>query len=98
MIAKLLGTNGVKMAINCPCYCPPGAPEESSMYAVFRPAFWLHYFHEFRCPYCGSLEGNVSRPRSFFERHGLKYLLLRPARCGECYRRCYVPTSVPLQP
>ena len=68
------------------------------MYAAFSPAFWLHFLREFRCPYCGSLEGHVSRPRTFFERHALKCLRLRPARCGECYRRCYVPKRMPLEP
>ena len=46
------------------------------MYAFSSPGFWLRFFREFRCPYCGSLDGYVSRPRTRFERYGLSFLLL----------------------
>jgi hypothetical protein len=68
------------------------------MYAFSSPGFWLRLFREFRCPYCGSPDGYVSRPRTRFERYGLSFLLLRPARCGDCYRRSYFPRRVPLEP
>lgn len=43
----------------------------------------------FRCPKCGSLEGYRSRFRGWAERLFLPLLLLRPARCGDCFRRSY---------
>ena len=42
--------------------------------------------------------GLVSRPRNLFERFGLPLLFMRPARCGDCYRRTWRPVTVPLHP
>ena len=44
---------------------------------------------KFRCPLCGSEMAYRSRPRNFTERFLLPLALLRPVRCGECYRRTY---------
>ena len=38
---------------------------------------------------CGSTEGFRSRRRSLVERFILPVMLLRPVRCGECFRRDY---------
>jgi len=44
---------------------------------------------QFRCADCGGSTGYRSRPRTFAEKYLLRMLLLRPVRCGECFRRCY---------
>jgi hypothetical protein len=43
----------------------------------------------YRCRDCGSFEGFRSRRRSLVERFFLPLLLLKPVRCGECFRRDY---------
>jgi hypothetical protein len=43
----------------------------------------------FQCEDCGSFEGYRSRPRTLTEKYVLPLLLLRPVRCGDCFRRCY---------
>lgn len=48
--------------------------------AIFQP----YYCHD-----CGSDVGFRSRRRNFAERYLLPMLLLRPVRCGECFRRDY---------
>jgi len=68
------------------------------MYGFSSPAFWYRFFSEFRCYKCGHLGGFVSRPRNLFESYGLRLLGMRPARCGDCYQRCYRPLRVPLRP
>ena len=68
------------------------------MFAFLRPGSWALFFTEFKCRYCGSREGYVSRPRNFFERYLLEPVALRPARCGDCYRRSWRPVRVPLLP
>lgn len=45
----------------------------------------------FRCRRCGSDEVYRSRARNFFEKYILLVFLLRPVRCGQCYRRSYRP-------
>jgi len=68
------------------------------MFAFARPGFWALFFTEFKCHHCGSREGYVSRPRDFLETYVLSVVALRPARCGECYRRTWRPVRVPLLP
>ena len=41
------------------------------------------------CRDCGSEVGFRSRRRNLLERFLLPVLLLRPVRCGECFRRDY---------
>ena len=41
------------------------------------------------CHDCGSEVGFRSRRRTFLERFILPLFLLRPVRCGECFRREY---------
>jgi hypothetical protein len=43
----------------------------------------------YHCPDCGSKIGFQSRRRTFSERYLLPFVLLRPVRCGECFRRDY---------
>ena len=50
---------------------------------------WLK---QFQCRDCGGLTGFRSRPRTFTEKYVLPLLLLRPVRCGDCFRRCYRST------
>lgn len=48
----------------------------------------------FQCIDCGSEVGYRSRPRTFLEKYVLPFLFLRPVRCGDCFRRSYMPVSV----
>ena len=68
------------------------------MYDVSSPAFWSRFFTQFLCHHCGCEDGFVSRPRNLFEANVLPFLAMRPARCGDCYRRSYRPVRVPLLP
>jgi hypothetical protein len=68
------------------------------MFAFAQPRLWALFFTEFRCYNCGSREGYVSRPRNLLEKYALSSILLRPVRCGECYRRSWRPVRVPLLP
>lgn len=43
----------------------------------------------FKCNECGSVVGYRSRPRTFTEKYISRLLLLRPVRCGACFRRGY---------
>jgi hypothetical protein len=43
----------------------------------------------YSCPDCGHEVGFRSRPRSITERYLLPLLLMRPVRCGHCFRRDY---------
>ena len=44
---------------------------------------------KFTCRDCGGSFAFRSRSRSFFERYLLPLFLLRPVRCGDCFRRYY---------
>ena len=66
------------------------------MYSRTSPTFWSRFFSEFRCTHCGSDAGYQSRPRNLLEKYVAPVLCLRPVRCGDCYRRCLRPMSVPL--
>jgi predicted metal-binding protein len=47
-------------------------------------------FHtEFSCPSCDHHVAYCSRRRGFFEKYVLPVFLLRPYRCGGCFRRSY---------
>ena len=46
-------------------------------------------FQPYRCHDCGSEVGFRSRRRSLIERFILPLFLLKPVRCGECFRRDY---------
>jgi len=43
----------------------------------------------YKCVDCGSEVGFRSRRRTLIERVILPFLLMRPVRCGECFRRDY---------
>ena len=43
----------------------------------------------YRCSDCGSEVGFRSRRRTLIERFILPLFLLKPVRCGECFRRDY---------
>ena len=47
------------------------------------------FSHPYQCRDCGSDVGFRSRRRNLAERFILPLLLLRPVRCGECFRRDY---------
>ena len=47
------------------------------------------FFRPFQCKDCGSVAGFRSRPRTLTEKYLLPVLLLRPVRCGDCFRRTY---------
>lgn len=52
---------------------------------------------QYRCPDCGSEVGFRSRRRTFTERFVLPLFLLRPVRCGECFRRDYRLVFTPVR-
>src|SRR5262249_33721849 len=96
---KLFAPPGVTMASNDIVREQEGAfPGSCPMFALTRPAYWIHFFTRFHCYYCGSQQGYASRRRNVFESHLLPWLFFRPARCGDCARRLYVPVSVPVRP
>jgi hypothetical protein len=49
----------------------------------------LQAYFQFRCRDCSSEVGFRSRRRSLLERYVLPLFLLKPVRCGECFRRDY---------
>jgi hypothetical protein len=51
----------------------------------------------YRCQDCGSEVGFRSRRRTLIERLILPVFLLRPVRCGECFRRDYRLIFTPVQ-
>jgi len=53
------------------------------------------FFEEFRCRGCGFREAYRSRPRGFFEKHVLPFLLLQTVRCERCYQRGYAWRAIP---
>jgi len=57
---------------------------------------WLKPYLEFHCRDCGSTMGFRSRRRTLTERYLLPLFLLRPVRCGECFRRDYRLIFVPV--
>jgi hypothetical protein len=56
---------------------------------------WSRFFEEFHCRGCGAHEAYRSRPRGFFEKHVLRFLLLQAVRCEHCDRRGYVSRKIP---
>jgi hypothetical protein len=46
-------------------------------------------FPPYHCSDCGCEVGFRSRRRTFMERYLLPLFLLKPVRCGECFRRDY---------
>jgi hypothetical protein len=53
-------------------------------------------FHQYRCADCGGFEAYRSRPRTFIEKHILPFMLLRPVRCANCFRRTNVSVFTPV--
>ena len=51
----------------------------------------------YRCRDCGSEIGFKSRRRTLMERFVLPLFLLKPVRCGECFRRDYRWTWIPVR-
>lgn len=68
------------------------------MCALSGSGSWALLSKEFRCRQCGSDAGYESRPRNALEKFLLPVLGLRPARCGDCYRRSWRRMSVQLLP
>jgi hypothetical protein len=68
------------------------------MSAILHSTSPFRYFIRFQCAHCGGVDGFVSRPRNWFEKHVLRLLNFRPARCADCYDRSYRPLGVPLFP
>jgi hypothetical protein len=56
---------------------------------------WSRFLEEFHCRGCGGEEAYRSRPRNFFEKHVLPFLLLRAVRCERCYHRSYILRTIP---
>ncbi len=56
---------------------------------------WSRFFEEFHCRGCGGQEAYRSRPRGFFERYVLPFLLLQAVRCERCFHRSYVLSTIP---
>ena len=53
------------------------------------------FFEEFHCRGCGAHEAYRSRPRGFFEKHVLRFLLLQAVRCEHCSHRGYALSTIP---
>jgi hypothetical protein len=51
----------------------------------------------YRCRDCGSDVGFRSRRRTFTERFVIPLFLLKPVRCGECFRRDYRMIFTPVR-
>lgn len=58
------------------------------------PSSWSRLLEEFYCRGCGFQDAYRSRPRSFFEKHVLPFLLLQPVRCERCYHRTYTLSTI----
>ena len=58
---------------------------------------WFQKYLEFHCDDCGCDVAFRSRRRSFTERFLLPLVLLRPVRCGECFRRDYRLVFMPVR-
>jgi hypothetical protein len=52
----------------------------------------------FVCPDCGGFYGYRSRPKNLTEKFLLPLLVLRPVRCGDCFRRSYQSAFAPVRP
>lgn len=52
----------------------------------------------YECKDCGGFHGYRSRPKNLTERFMLFLLLLRPARCGDCFKRSYQSAFVKVRP
>ena len=52
----------------------------------------------FECKDCGGFNGYRSRPKDLTERLLLPLLLMRPARCGDCFKRSYQSIFVKVRP
>ncbi len=52
----------------------------------------------YECKDCGGFNGYRSRPKNLTERFLLPLLLLRPTRCGDCFKRSYQSTLVKVRP
>jgi len=59
-----------------------------------RPS-WSRFFEDFHCRECGGQEAYRSRPRGFFEKYVLPFLLLQTVRCERCYHRAYAWYTIP---
>jgi hypothetical protein len=42
---------------------------------------------KYQCPDCGGSDAYRSRRRTLLEKYALPFLLLRPVRCANCFRR-----------
>ena len=79
----------------CPAYYDADAFCPTSMFAMisqFSLRLWPQgspMQRAYKCGDCGSPVGFRSRPRSFTEKYILPLFLLRPVRCGDCFRRSY---------
>jgi hypothetical protein len=58
---------------------------------------WFEKYFSFHCADCGGEIGYRSRARTFSERCLLPVLLLKPVRCGECFRRDYRLILMPVR-
>jgi hypothetical protein len=57
----------------------------------------MFFRKQYLCGECGSQVGYRSRPRTITEKYFSRFLLLRPVRCGGCFRRSYQPVYVPVK-
>jgi hypothetical protein len=63
---------------------------------ALRPANMFPRLYE--CKDCGGFNGYRSRPKDLIERFLLPLLLLRPTRCGDCFKRSYQFAFVRVRP
>lgn len=49
---------------------------------------------EYQCPDCGGSDAYHSRRRSFSEKYVFPFVLMKPVRCANCFRRTIVSNFV----
>jgi hypothetical protein len=52
---------------------------------------------QYQCPDCSGPDAYRSRRRTFLEKYVLPVLLLKPARCADCFHRSSVPMFMKLR-
>jgi hypothetical protein len=57
---------------------------------------WSAFLEEFCCRRCGGGEAFRSRPRGFFEKHLLPFIMMQPVRCERCDHRRYIWSTIPV--
>jgi hypothetical protein len=94
---KLCGPDAqVEIASNAALVAESGIITRLSDPALLRLTDMFSRLYE--CKDCGGFNGYRSRPKNLTERFLLPLLLLRPTRCGDCFKRSYQSMFVKVRP